>query len=109
MRKFRQTSRQGIEKTANLETFRVLTYNILADKFASSNWLGISEDVLSWENRCPRILKELFEGDYQADVLSLQEVERPFMDGELGERLEKQGYQVMNYETCSFYFSFDVI
>lgn len=94
MRRFRPSSMFADVAASSGVAFRILTYNLLADRFASSEWLGLSEDLLSWEHRRPKLLKEIFESGYNADILALQETERPFIEGVLGDRLRDHGYQV---------------
>ena len=74
---------------------RVVTYNILADGYATSGGHDsyCSTTHLSWEYRSKRILCEL--KMYDADILGLQEVEERFAVGELKTFFEKTlGYQV---------------
>ncbi|KAK1756940.1 glucose-repressible alcohol dehydrogenase transcriptional effector [Echria macrotheca] len=57
----------------SLERIKVLTWNILCDKFATASLYGYTPSgALSWEYRKEKILQELRERD--ADILCLQEI-----------------------------------
>jgi mRNA deadenylase 3'-5' endonuclease subunit Ccr4 len=71
----------------------VVTYNILADKYAMGGHHAYCPiDHLQWSSRLPRLLDEIT--SYHADILCLQEVERPFMEDELGPKLRSMNYEV---------------
>ena len=78
---------------------RVVTYNILADGYATSGLHDMSycsAKHLSWEYRSKRILAEL--KLYDADILGLQEVEEGFAVGVLKTFLETMlGYQAGDF------------
>lgn len=55
-------------------TFTLLSYNILAEKYASTQMYGyVASWYLSWEVRKQMVLHELL--SYDPDILCLQEVE----------------------------------
>jgi len=57
----------------SLERVKVLTWNILCDKFATSSLYGYTPSgALSWEYRRDRIIQEIRDRD--ADILCLQEI-----------------------------------
>ena len=75
----------------------IVTYNLLADKFAIT---GLHDycptEHLSWgASRAPRLLQEI--KSYAADVLCLQEVERPFFEEVLSPELHRLGYESLFY------------
>jgi hypothetical protein len=71
----------------------VVSYNLLADKFASSGAHDYCPaQFLTWAQRGPKLIAELL--GYRAHVICLQEVERPFMEGELEPALQREGYEV---------------
>eukprot|EP00878_Enallax_costatus_P038967 GHUV01044471.1.p1 GENE.GHUV01044471.1~~GHUV01044471.1.p1 ORF type:complete len:279 (+),score=66.96 GHUV01044471.1:521-1357(+) len=72
---------------------RVLTYNILADKYKRFHPYCPPE-YLDWSYRYPRILQEL--QSYSPDILCLQEVEQTVYDSHLQPWMQQQGY-------CSLY------
>lgn len=56
-----------------LEKVKVMTWNILCDKFATSTLYGYTpKDALSWDYRKNRIIQEMRKRD--ADILCLQEI-----------------------------------
>ncbi|PSC74002.1 Ccr4p [Micractinium conductrix] len=70
----------------------VVTYNILADKYATSGAHAYCPpQFLAWPYRKQRILQQVL--DFQADLLCLQEVERAFFEGELEPLLAEHGYE----------------
>jgi mRNA deadenylase 3'-5' endonuclease subunit Ccr4 len=76
-----------------VEDLTVVTYNILADKYANSGHHNYcSSDDLKFSSRSPRLLDELT--SYAADILCLQEVERNYMEDELGPKLRSLGHEV---------------
>ncbi|KAB2617148.1 carbon catabolite repressor protein 4 1-like [Pyrus ussuriensis x Pyrus communis] len=95
------------EHSSNDVTFRVLSYNILADYLATSgsNWHFYCPDwALSWEYRLQNSLYEIIE--YDADILCLQEVQKDHFENFLKPELAKYGYSVIykkkKFETYSF-------
>ncbi|KAL5779695.1 hypothetical protein ACOSQ2_010432 [Xanthoceras sorbifolium] len=77
-------------------TFSVLSYNILADMYAS-----ISRDIksycptwaLAWDYRRKNLLREIIE--YNADIICLQEVQSDHFENFFKPELTKLGYSVM--------------
>lgn len=58
----------------NLATFTVLCYNVLCDKYATSSLYSYCPQwALNWEYRKQYIIKEICH--YDADIITLQEVE----------------------------------
>ncbi|KAM2668627.1 hypothetical protein EV2_020200 [Malus domestica] len=94
------------EHSSNDVTFRVLSYNILADYLATSgsNWHFYCPDwALSWEYRQQNLLYEIIE--YDADILCVQEVQKDHFKNFLKPELAKYGYPVIykkKFETYSF-------
>jgi len=71
----------------------VVTYNMLADKYAmSGHHKYCPTEHLEWSSRSARLLNEIT--SYKADILCLQEIERPFMEDELGPKLRSLGHEV---------------
>lgn len=101
MRKFKAVAnsiRQNISNspltTPNCLT--VISYNLLADKYAT--YLKEPNTIphtLTWEYRAPKIIEEIT--SYNADILCLQEVERPFLEDQLAPLLQQQGYQTIYF------------
>lgn len=59
--------------------FSILTYNILADAHVRPVWYThVPSGVLSFENRSQRLLQTIL--SYQADIICLQEVGKPYFD-----------------------------
>jgi len=76
-----------------LQDITVVTYNILADKYATSGMHACCPvKFLDWAYRAPRLMEEI--PSYAADILCLQEVEHPFVENVLRPELNKQGYSV---------------
>ncbi|DBA89559.1 hypothetical protein WJX79_010338 [Trebouxia sp. C0005] len=72
--------------------FTALTYNLLADLYASVDAHGhcCQQWALSWQYRKQNLLKELL--TYKADILCLQEVQSNHFDNFLAPELQKAGY-----------------
>ncbi|CAD7705110.1 unnamed protein product [Ostreobium quekettii] len=72
--------------------FTVLTYNILADLYATGDMYGTycPAWALSWHYRRQNIIKEL--ACYQADVVCLQEVQSDHYEDHVREAMEELGY-----------------
>jgi len=58
--------------TSAADELSVVSYNVLADTFASRLDYA-SEEILSWQRRWPMIKRQLL--DWQADIVCLQEVD----------------------------------
>lgn len=72
-------------------TFTVLSYNVLADLFATSDMYSYCPPwALSWPYRRQNLLREIL--GYRADILCLQEVQSDHFDEFFAPELEKQGY-----------------
>ncbi|KAG7668710.1 hypothetical protein Ndes2526B_g03664 [Nannochloris sp. 'desiccata'] len=79
-----------------VQELTVVTYNMLADKYAmSGHHKYCPTEHLEWSSRSPRLLDEIT--SYKADILCLQEVERPFMEDELGPKLRSLGHKWLYY------------
>jgi CCR4-NOT transcription complex subunit 6 len=69
-----QAERDAMASDPNVETFSVLCYNILCEKYATERLYGYTPSwALSWEYRKELILTEVM--NYDADFLCLQEVD----------------------------------
>uniref|UniRef100_A0A0M3I1G6 poly(A)-specific ribonuclease n=1 Tax=Ascaris lumbricoides TaxID=6252 RepID=A0A0M3I1G6_ASCLU len=74
-----------------IATFTVLCYNVLCDKYASSNLYSYCPSwALNWEYRKAAILKEI--RHYEADIITLQEVETEQFRSLFLPELEAIGY-----------------
>lgn len=72
-------------------TFTVLSYNVLADLYASSEVYSYCPPwALSWAYRRQNLLRELV--GYRADILCLQEVQSDHYEEFFAPELEKHGY-----------------
>lgn len=77
--------------------FRVMTYNILADQYASTDtakdsiFLHCDNKWLEWQHRRPLIFKEIL--DYKPDIACLQEVDASAFDSLLRPGLQEFGFQ----------------
>ncbi len=71
--------------------FTVLTYNVLADLYATSEMYGYTPSwALSWNYRRQNILKEIVQ--HNADILCLQEVQSDHFEDFFAGELAKHGY-----------------
>lgn len=78
-----------------VQELTVVTYNILADKYAMGGHHAYCQtEHLQFTSRAPRLINEI--SNYKADILCLQEVERPFMEDELGPKLRSMEHDVRN-------------
>lgn len=78
-----------LEPTA--ETFTLLCYNILCERYATSNMYGYTPSwALAWDYRKELILTEV--ANYEADFLCLQEVDAAQYEEYFMRLLEPQGY-----------------
>lgn len=74
------------------DTFRVVTYNILCERYATKQKYGyVPTRFLKWESRRQLILDELT--DLNADILCLQELDRASYDEFFRGELSKIGYK----------------
>ncbi|KAM1023140.1 hypothetical protein COP2_045218 [Malus domestica] len=95
------------EHSSNDVTFRVLSYNILADYLATSgsNRHDYCPDwALSWAYRQQNLLYEII--DYDADILCLQEVQKDHFENFLKPELAKYGYSVVYKKKKTEIFTF---
>lgn len=71
--------------------FTVMTYNVLADKWASSDkHKACPNDALKWEYRREKLVSEII--SYNADIICLQEVQQEhYVD--FNNALTRQGYE----------------
>ncbi|KAJ3510217.1 hypothetical protein NLJ89_g4809 [Agrocybe chaxingu] len=76
----------------NVETFSVLCYNILCEKYATEKLYGYTPSwALAWSYRKGRIMEELLK--YDADFLCLQEVDIAQFEDYFAVSLAKKGYE----------------
>lgn len=94
LRNFRQ-SKSAISKVCDGDPFTVVTYNLLADGYAMANGTCGHSESIAWNARAPALVKEL--QTYDADIMSLQEVEFPFLETTLGPHFRSKGYDWMYY------------
>ncbi|KAK9154585.1 hypothetical protein Sjap_002065 [Stephania japonica] len=81
-------------RTANFGTFTVLSYNILAEVYASSELYGYCPSwALSWTYRRQNLLREIV--GYKADIICLQEVQSNHFEEFFAPELDKNGYQAL--------------
>ncbi|XP_059646437.1 carbon catabolite repressor protein 4 homolog 1-like [Cornus florida] len=75
-------------------TFSVLSYNILADVYASSELYTYCPSwALSWPYRRQNLLREIV--GYRADIVCLQEVQSDHFEEYFAPELDKHGYQAL--------------
>jgi len=80
----------------NLERIRVLTWNILCDKFATTAQYGYTPTgALNWDYRKKRILQELRERE--ADILCLQEIATDVFRDYFSPELAQDGYKGVHW------------
>ncbi|CAA0829917.1 Carbon catabolite repressor protein 4 homolog 1 [Striga hermonthica] len=73
-------------------TFTVLSYNILSDKYATSESYSYCPTwALSWNYRRQNLLREII--GYHADIVCLQEVQSDHFEEFFAPELDKHGYQ----------------
>ena len=86
-----QQERDAMEQDPYLETFTVLSYNILCEKYATERLYGYTPAwALPWNYRKELILTELLNSD--ADFLCLQEVAIAQYEDYFFPRLREHGY-----------------
>lgn len=79
-------------RSASSGTFTVLSYNILADQYATSDLYGYCPSwALAWPYRRQNLLKEIV--GYHADIVCLQEVQNNHFEEFFSPELDKHGYQ----------------
>ncbi|KAK9265789.1 hypothetical protein L1049_008715 [Liquidambar formosana] len=75
-------------------TFTVLSYNILADVYATSELYSYCPSwALSWPYRRQNLLREIV--GYRADIVCLQEVQSDHFEEYFAPELDKHGYQAL--------------
>tara|TARA_B110001450_G_scaffold220096_1_gene215408 strand:- start:47 stop:1639 length:1593 start_codon:yes stop_codon:yes gene_type:complete len=85
-------------------TFTVLTYNVLADLYATTEMYGYTPQwALSWNYRRQNILKEIVMHD--ADILCLQEVQSDHFEDFFAGELAKHGYTAVYKKKTAQVFS----
>ncbi|RID54486.1 hypothetical protein BRARA_G01804 [Brassica rapa] len=78
----------------SMGSFTVLSYNILADAYASSEIYSYCPTwALSWTYRRQNLLREIVK--YHADIVCLQEVQNDHFDEFFAPELDKHGYQAL--------------
>jgi nocturnin len=71
----RKYLRLADDKSASCQSFKILTWNVLADGLAQNgDFVKAPQQLLEWSYRMPLIVEELHES--QADIICLQEVNR---------------------------------
>ncbi|KAK4157534.1 Endonuclease/exonuclease/phosphatase [Chaetomidium leptoderma] len=81
---------------SSLERVKILTWNILCDKFATSSLYGYTPPTaLSWDYRKQRIIQELHERD--ADILCLQEIATDVFREFFSPELAQGGYKGVHW------------
>jgi CCR4-NOT transcription complex subunit 6 len=82
--------------SSSLERVKILTWNILCDKFATSTLYGYTPPTaLSWDYRKQRIIQELHERD--ADILCLQEIATDVFRDFFSPELAQDGYKGVHW------------
>ncbi|KAL5219189.1 hypothetical protein ABZP36_019873 [Zizania latifolia] len=81
-------------RNSSFGTFTVLSYNILADTYATSDTYSYCPTwALSWAYRRQNLLREII--GYHADIICLQEVQNNHFEELFAPELDKLGYQAM--------------
>uniref|UniRef100_A0A0Q3QY02 Uncharacterized protein n=1 Tax=Setaria italica TaxID=4555 RepID=A0A0Q3QY02_SETIT len=81
-------------RTTSFGTFTVLSYNILADTYATSDTYSYCPTwALSWAYRRQNLLREII--GYHADIICLQEVQNNHFEEFFAPELDKHGYQAL--------------
>ncbi|KAK3150579.1 hypothetical protein QOZ80_3AG0235020 [Eleusine coracana subsp. coracana] len=81
-------------RTSSFGSFTVLSYNILADAYATSDTYSYCPTwALSWTYRRQNLLREIV--DYHADIICLQEVQNNHFEEFFAPELDKHGYQAL--------------
>ncbi|KAI4371956.1 hypothetical protein MLD38_010245 [Melastoma candidum] len=74
--------------------FTVLSYNILADRYASDELYGYCPSwALSWPYRRQNLLREIV--TYRADIVCLQEVQSNHFEEFFAPEMDKHGYEAL--------------
>ncbi|KAH9614207.1 hypothetical protein KSS87_019067 [Heliosperma pusillum] len=81
-------------RIAAVGNFTVLSYNILAEAYATSDTYNYCPSwALSWPYRRQNLLREIV--GYKADIVCLQEVQYDHFDEFFAPELDKHGYQAL--------------
>ncbi|KAG0147068.1 hypothetical protein CROQUDRAFT_656525 [Cronartium quercuum f. sp. fusiforme G11] len=89
-------SAASLEGTAAAETFTMMCYNILCERYATDRMYGYTPSwALNWDYRKDLILQELMQ--YGADVICLQEVDVEQYEDFFVQSLKDQGYEGVFY------------
>lgn len=81
-------------RASSFGTFSVLSYNILADLYATSDSYSYCPSwALSWPYRRQNLLREII--GYHADIICLQEVQSNHFEEFFSPELDKHGYQAL--------------
>lgn len=81
-------------RAASFGTFTVLSYNILADSYTTSDSYSYCPSwALSWPYRRQNLLREII--GYHADIICLQEVQSKHFEEFFAPELDKHGYQAL--------------
>mmetsp|Transcript_35685 Transcript_35685/g.43022 ORF Transcript_35685/g.43022 Transcript_35685/m.43022 type:complete len:566 (+) Transcript_35685:143-1840(+) len=83
---------EGAPAISAPSNFTVLTYNVLADLYATADMYGsyCPHYALNWSYRKQSLLREIL--SYRADVLCLQEVQSDHFEDFFAPELQKHGY-----------------
>ncbi|KAH9612679.1 hypothetical protein KSS87_011179 [Heliosperma pusillum] len=82
------------DRVASVGNFTVLSYNILAEAYATSEAYSYCPSwALSWPYRRQNLLREIV--GYRADIVCLQEVQYDHFDEFFAPELDKHGYQAL--------------
>ncbi|KAK4114838.1 hypothetical protein N656DRAFT_704784 [Canariomyces notabilis] len=82
--------------SANLERIKILTWNILCDKYATTTLYGYTPTgALSWDYRKERIMQEIRDRD--ADFLCLQEIATDVFREFFSPELAQDGYKGVHW------------
>ncbi|KAI6157986.1 Endonuclease/exonuclease/phosphatase [Pisolithus tinctorius] len=88
--------REALANDPHTETFSVLCYNILCEKYATEKLYGYTPSwALSWDYRKELILTEVM--NYDADFLCLQEVDIAQYEDYFVKHLQAQDYEGIYY------------
>ncbi|KAL6649281.1 hypothetical protein ACP70R_013505 [Stipagrostis hirtigluma subsp. patula] len=81
-------------RTSSFGSFTVLSYNILAETYATSDTYSYCPTwALSWAYRRQNLLREII--GYHADIICLQEVQNNHFEEFFAPELDKHGYQAL--------------
>ena len=93
-----QSEDEALATDPNVETFTVLSYNILCEKYATEQLCEHAPaSVLSWEYRKELILAEVM--NYNADFLCLQEVSIAKYEDYFTPCLARKDYEGVHWST----------